>query len=483
MGIKKDSIGRSEVYNNPYDLRYVSNTTIKKARAEGFQDTMESPQARLEKDLFRQLQEGYFNIPKGGVVYILYVGKGLFFIMTVPAYLLLYGIPKWLVLQAGPATVNFIQKGANFLKEQFQKIILTHLQDIFRKITERLGKLLRGLHEIANSAEIILKAAKHFSDALKDMAAENLKKLNEAFNAVMEPFRKAADVAKNASEWAQKKANTLVDGAKALINKTIELAQNPFQAISEVIKESVKRSQDAAGKTIKYISETLDRNFLSPLRDLNNKLSEYAKKISEVIAEAYKKRVLEPSLKVAEKIKNAAEATLDFLRERQERILDRAKDFGNKTVELYQKTTQNIGPITASVVAGMVNLVPQPVINFFIPVATVVGALARTPRNLYKAGKKLIEKVRNLQQWTKSASKWVIFQVKKGVQAFAKALKWTFEKAKKIPSKVWRFLCAAVSVTLEAGRRIIFLLRLLFSWLKVLIKYGFFKVRRIAEGA
>ena len=467
-GVKKDSIGRSDLYNNPYDLRFVSNTSMKKVRAENFQDTMENTQMKLEKDLFRQLQEGYFKLPKGGLLYLVYLGKGVFFVMMVPPYLFFYGLPKWLLLQASPAAMNALKKGAKSLKEQFQKAILNHLQEIASKIAARLEKLGRGFH---TSAEAIADILKKMTEKLKNIASENIQKLNAA----MEPIIKAAEIAKEAAKWVQNKTNTTLEGAKALLNKALEFAKNPLQNMAEIIKETAKKFQDLAKKSVNALTETLEKNLLRHMRELQEKISEHKEKFNKALSEASKKRILEPGSKILDRIKDKTDAALDFLREKQEKFVERAKDLGNKTVEM----TQNIASIAQNAALGLIQLVPQPMINFFVPVATVAGALWRAPRRITMTGKKIAKK---LQEWGQSASKWFFAKAKKGAQVLSKVIYWTWEKAKKIPSKVWRFLCAAAWITIEAVRRILFMLRLLVAWIKVLIKYGFFQIRTFVNG-
>lgn len=473
---RRDSIGRSDVYNNPYDLRHTSNPTMKKFRAEGFQDTMSSPSTAMERDLMRQLQEK-LKVPEGAVLYVVYAGKGLFYVLMMPTYLLLFTVPKWLLMQGGPALTNAIKNAARHFNDFFNMAMLKQIQDLAKKIGARLGQLGKGMNEIYAFAGELLKKGKHFTEHLQKIAAEYINKMAEAYQAATEPFRKAADLAKKGAEWAREKINAFVEGAIALYAKSLETMQSPFKAMAETLKETAKKYQEFVEKTTKWISETLDKNIFSPLRTAEKFISENVKWISEGISKFVEKRISEPTRKVVEKIKDLSKTATDLVRENVEKAKEIAKDIGHRTAELYQKAVEHVPQIAHGVLQGIISVIPQPVINFFIPVAVVAGAFWRAPGNLRKAGKGFMVRMRQLKEWTKSTSKWVIAKVKRGVEKVKKAAILFIEKLKKIPSKVWKFIRAVVAITLEAGKRILFLAKLLFTWLKVLFKYSLIQLR------
>lgn len=477
MSFKRDSIGRSDGYNNPYDTRYVSNPSIKKFRAEGSQDTIESQQAILERNLLRQMQEGYFKLPKGALLYVVYLGKGLFFVMMIPTYLFFYGMPKWLLMQGGPAIMKGLRKASKRVKEQFREKVLAHIQEIARKVAAQIEKFGRAINEISNSAADVLKNAKLFSEKLKDITAESLRRMTPS----MEPFRKATASVKTAASWARAKSSAMGEGAAAIYKKATEAMASPFQGMSTAISETIKKYRSISERVSKSIGEAIEKNLLNPLRTVQKNISEMAKKIAQPIVDAYKKRVLEPYRKIADKVKKTIENIVEVVRERQEKIRELALNVAHKTSELAHKAADKVGPAALAIANGIVNMIPQPVINFFVPIALAAGAVWRTSGHMKRGGKKLIERLKAVKEWTKSTSKWVIAQVMKAGQQLAKGINWVAEQLQKAPSKAWKFICAAAIIAVEAGKRIFFLLRLLFAWIKVLFKYGLWEVRKLVS--
>jgi hypothetical protein len=481
MTFKRDSIGRSDVYNNPYDTRYNTNPAIKKFRAEGSSDTIESQQAILERNLLRQMEEGYFKLPKGGLLFMVYLGKGLFFVMMIPAYLFFYGMPKWLLMQGAPAVLKALKKASKLLQEQFRQRVLTHIQELARKVAAQIEKFSRSLKEIFSHATEAMRRATKFRDQLKDLVSDFLRRLNQAYDLAMEPLRKGAAMAKTAKSWVSNKSDSLTEIVSAFYKKAVEVFTNPYQAVSEAIKESVKKFRNSAEQIRKTIGNALDKALLNPLRQVGNKVAEITKKITQPIVDLYKKRVLDPYRKISERIKKTLDSVVEVLRERQEKVRELALNIAHKTKDLFHKVSENINSAVVAIANGIVNMIPQPVINFFVPIAMVVGAVWRAPSHIRKGGRKLIQRMKNMKEWAQATSKWVIVKVIKAGKELAKAINWIAEQLQKVPSKIWKLICAAVAFSIEATKRVFFLLRLLFTWIKVLFKYGLFEVRKFVS--
>jgi phage-related protein len=465
---RRDSIGRSDVYHNPYDIRHISNPAMNKSRAEGFQDTMSSQ----ERDILRQLQEG-LKVPEGALFYVLYAGKGLFYVMIVPAYFLLFSAPKWMLMQGGPYVMQMIMKAARHFNEQFNMAMLHRIQEIARKIAARLEKMGRGFNEVYTFAGEMLQKGKHFSENMLKAMKEYIQKMGDIYQAMTEPFRKAAAMAKKGSEWVQEAASNLVEGMQNLYRNAVETVLSPFKAAAE----AYKNAREFVKNIGKNLVEALEKYVFNPVETAKNFVSDLAKKLREKIANAVEKRVLEPTRKIAEKIKNITESVTDFAKENVNKLTHAVKEIGHRTVELYQKAAENIPHFARGVVEGLVSVMPQPIVNFFVPVAMVAGALWRSPRHIKSAGKSLVVKMRQLKDWTKSTAKWIVAKVKQGVQNLKKGIVWAFDQMMKVPSLLWNFFGAFISIAYEAVKRLFSLFKLLMTWIKVLFKFGMMQIK------
>lgn len=129
----------ASIYNNPYrcdpaPARAYESLQRKKPKRE---DSSETEQQRLERQLMSEFQRNNFRLPLGRFVVIAEAGKFLVLAILLPPYIFFYGMPKWMLEQVAPP----IQQTIKAIEAGIEKIglrISAWKGDVFAFVSERL---------------------------------------------------------------------------------------------------------------------------------------------------------------------------------------------------------------------------------------------------------------------------------------------------------------------------------------------------------
>lgn len=105
----------------------------------------ETTQMILEKNFYAKLSDEKVAI-------FVSVGKFLFIAIMLPPYILVYGVPKWLIVEAFPFIFHQGQKGINFLTHQISSFFRDHSFGYARmkKYVSKAGKKSKQYMEWVN---------------------------------------------------------------------------------------------------------------------------------------------------------------------------------------------------------------------------------------------------------------------------------------------------------------------------------------------
>lgn len=433
--VRRDSLGRSDLYQNPYDIRHFAKPEMKKFRAETFANSQDVIQLQLEKDILVKLKEGYIRLSNGRFLLIIYAGKALLMVTALPAYMFFYGIPKWIITEGYPRIAKPFKKA----REQLLKAYKEWVHDAFKAMAskvkifcaDKVDRTKAYLNHLLESLKTPIKAfyKKHTDPLFQKIEEKRVaieKALTQVTQFVKEKFQKTR-------QFFLYLPNDLVQIAQKWVNQVKNLSFSPFEKVLEKGKEFLN--------SFKKIEIPFKISFKPPLA-----LLEPLK-----IPVEYAKKKVQQAVEVIHKVTETIE-------KRAERI----REWGNEIVK-------NVSNFASESVAALIQSIPIPQISLFIPMPIV-----RTVERFKRSAKTAIKHIKSLQDKFQKASN----------ELFQKARKYAAKIANKvhdylvtIPAKAWKVITRVLAFVAELFHRITYLLRIITTGVRVLIRQGILTLR------
>lgn len=193
-------------YNNPYRLDRAparAYETLQRKKPQR-QDSAETEQQRLERQLLAEFQRNHFRLPAGRFVIVAEAGKFLILAILLPPYIFFYGMPKWMLEQVAPV----VQKGAHLFGEGLERLFLrisAWTTDVFAIASERLRLRKKGKGEKKKPAR---EGDNLFKLFLKDVRSR-LEAMKKSFNEFSTNFERRVD---NGLNWVSRVGADLLRG-------------------------------------------------------------------------------------------------------------------------------------------------------------------------------------------------------------------------------------------------------------------------------
>lgn len=280
--ITRDSIeNANHVYNNPYNLTFANHPSLKKARGESYlkaQDTLESRQERLERQMISEFHKGLVTHDPKRALIIAKMGKNLFYATSLPFFYLFVGFPRSLKkIALDPFFLWFMAKQQAMLRifkkmkirlpdfekkkraiEEFLKAIQKGLTTPLRKLAEafrHFATLKRFLEPLKRSISAPFKKLQAHLNSLSSRYEKEMDRLDQELSAALAAAdRKAKDFFKPLAHFAEK------------VQKRIEKAAKPFQDGLEGVTRAFQRTKkwmepkiEEVGRRLKIASEWMER--------------------------------------------------------------------------------------------------------------------------------------------------------------------------------------------------------------------------------
>lgn len=221
--VYKDSLARSEPPSMLFDtIRNPNAPSVPPQKVVMSPDTIESTQSKLNKEMIARFQGQGKVLSHDNYVAVVQVGKYMFLAVMLPPYLLLYGLPKWFML-------NMLPNMYMFMRDQSVNVG-RYVQQLSKQITD----IMKGLID------------QMIGDSLRMMA------------------KKGHDISKFLSSSFNKGVNAFKDGYQAVVDKTQALLKSIFtpfhmayNKVSDAINYATDFTRDMAGKLANGLSSGL----------------------------------------------------------------------------------------------------------------------------------------------------------------------------------------------------------------------------------
>ncbi|NGX42023.1 MAG: hypothetical protein K940chlam7_00299 [Chlamydiae bacterium] len=477
-GVYNDSISRCDLYSNPYDVRMQSRSVLVKHRAEmyaGSRDMLDSPQRRLERELFLRIQERNFGLATGKFVVVAKVGKYAFMAFALPAYIFCYGLPHWLITFGFPKALNFTKRGL----QRFSRVLHSLRGRINPALASFQSQMKKAAELISRIKEAALSRWNAVIHAMRQVNQRFIRPFSPVKNYLSGVFAKLKVFQERLSEIRVRVRHTLIYLPNTLQEKLavafqkasegmkgiLQYMAKPFMQIVEkavIFKEAYQRAVETAQRILR---EVLDRAIYRPY----GKVKEMVNSMGEAASRAYQ-RAADPVVQWIssryQSYRKLKDRAGNFKDRCKEKFRERWESFADRVDRALKTTVKSV----VSVVQGIVHVFPTPVISLF--------SIAFFPyRRLYRSSRSIFKKAKRLQEKIAKGFQKISRAVLKGLSYFGQGLEWFIPKVKAAPKKIYKSLKKGVTFFLVAVRGAFYLVRLMLAWVRVLFHYGMILLR------
>lgn len=251
------------MYSNIYDVRKRSDIKNPVSQAPSFsKDTIEISKDKIKEEALSRLRHTTkVVVDQTGFMRI---GKFLFVTVTFPPYLLLYGLPKWVLVEAVPYVLTIISniwnKVAEKAKEQIeqkknvvvrmfiyvQKITQVLIQPIIRLSFELKQKMIdlfnKGTQLMSKAGELLTLPGKKVKEGVETIR-NSVVKLKEK---IVEQAKNAAEKLQEGIQWISQKPLAIVYWGQLQFQKIAAQAGAKTSRVSQKMQTTQKNAHRAA---------------------------------------------------------------------------------------------------------------------------------------------------------------------------------------------------------------------------------------------
>ena len=321
--------------------------------------------------------------------------------------------------------------------------------------------------------------------------------LNAVIQKTLYPFRLVNNKIIKPIQFFLKKISQPIQSAKEITSNLLDKVKEAHQKFREAllnlpnkIEETFRKAPDVIKAFLSRITTTLNP-IASFLKRADSRLSEFFDKATQVkntlmdrfiyqpakaIDERYqslKNWMIEKSKSVTEPIVNWTQPKIEKLTDIATRINERLNNSKEKISSKIQDFTEVVKNYTSDI-SSIKQILPEPVIAFFAPLVTATQRAINAPLGLFKQGSHSRKRLKKLQK-----------KIKAHLASFnQRFIKFLWDTAAKTKPKLISSAKAFVSITngtlrilLEMLKEAFYMLRMIFTWFKILLKHGMLLVR------
>lgn len=273
-----DSLSRCDhsSYSSLYSVNNHPNIKRESVTSAPVKDTLEL-KSKLEKEALSRLRHtSKLAISQPG---FMRVGKYLFLGVALPPYLIIYKIPKWVIVVMVPAIFSFLGSTVNKVTNKIKKkveAIVHRLQVVLQRMQQKLNILIQPLVrlglEIKNGMkrirENVLGLVYRFTTVLK----APIKKIQKGSDKIKAIFKKIGELPVQVQQFINSSvlaiANTWKEGMQWLKQNPLKnFKENPrvfaatqmFSGVATAFLASLRTSKNLANKTTNWVVDQFSR--------------------------------------------------------------------------------------------------------------------------------------------------------------------------------------------------------------------------------
>ncbi len=489
----RDSIARCDLYSNPYDVRMQAHPAIIRQRAESYErakDTLASANSAWNPEIFLKLQAK--ELPLGKLLFIGTLGKYAFLAIVLPPYIFCYGIPKWLITEGLPKiydlTARFVRRITDKVADVAHKAVAA-VKTLGSKVTSpillyiktQVDRTLELFADLKNRAiytagypyrlfhqKVIDPVSRFFAAAQR-----GLEKIGAGYLGLMERLEEAG---KSVKRFFVYLPNNLAEGVNKIYQR-LESKWNELTAPYLPYWEAVKNTMLKGNRRLEQgIENLIGRLYRAP----REKLKEYfhsAKTWSHEVKEAWTRPLnqwADPKLEALKRQFAAAKDKISKILDKgKEKIRQRAKEIWGAVSDKTDQAAKLLGNGAMAASELILQMIPQPVINFFAPLANLV----RTAVSLRKSERVLPVWMKKVKERIDSGLQRAFQWLKRREAQIKRAVKKIVAILGKVPMRIFSLLRQAFAFLMIALKGALLIFLLMFAWGAALLRLGMMLVR------
>lgn len=503
-GIYHDTIGRCNLYSNPYDTRLQSHPVLIKRRAENYvesKDVLETSQVNLEREIFLKLTTSKFNLSAGRLVALAQIGKYAFLVIMLPAYILCYGLPKWLLTEGVLQIFHFTKRVGQRLKDRGFAVahkFVAAMQSLGKAITSPILNFIQTRIEhtremFANFKQKFLNAYHRMTYPARVFHQSVIKPIHQALtrgvSAIRAIYHKVEQIQERLKELIGRLRHTLIYLPDRIDKKISELLQKvkegmqtiqrnllqPFQSLKPIFAKIMETYQNLIEKGQRIKGKVLHHGFYRPYNAVKNVVQSAREKVAKVT-----EPITRWSSEKIDDIRRSLEKGKEWVEHVKEKMREKAKDTWKTITDSVDRTLKAAAKAATAVAQEIVQVLPQPVISFFTPIVLAVSAVVGIPGKFNRSRRGVTKKIKKLKEKIRKGYRKLSRLVVRALTLLGQGYRWLQPKIKAVPKKTIAILKKILINTISAIRATFFLLRLMLAWLRVLFRFGMHSVRELA---
>jgi hypothetical protein len=367
--IQRESVSRCEDANSLYSTirnhhvpRQIQRSSTDKYINEAAQPAQESVQARLNREMVNRVENIGLQLPHESFVAVVQVGKYMLLAVMLPPYLLLYGIPKWLLGTLVPEVFFFARaqciKVGKFVQDVANKVIdlmqaamdqtLGEALRMFKRESDRFTGAMAAMlaqmqKSLSNGAQNALGKLQGVFNAFTNGLSGSTETLQALLRRLAQQAADAAAMALKIASMVKSAAGSLKNGLERMGNFVTGFAGN----ISALAAWMTSHIRNGATKVSEGLSGAFERG-----RSFARMLSDAMEKIS---FENFWKKMMSFGKRIAGKAQEVGDKCREFLA----RTYERAEEAVTKAAQVVMKNIIAIPQATLQVVVWIYKLLPE----------------------------------------------------------------------------------------------------------------------------
>lgn len=477
--IQGDSLSRCSqdtIYHNR-DLYSSASPERSQKRVAYGNDKLESAEDKMEREALKKIFGGNGQLMNRSLVVLGQVGKFTFLVVMLPAYLFLYQVPKWMLLEAFPqlfqSTVKVIQNLNEFMKRilsfviaktssltNFTKVlklenIAQFLQPLNARAKQVFAALMRGANRLGvNFAAFVQKHGKKVLERTQLVAAKISGTLSPPFRKVKhkiaETLKTITGVAINVG--VQNIVKTMQAGFRAVGRGIKNLGQVAKSGAKELFAK-VKEAPKVAAETVINAVQTVNQYAVQPM--LNLMIS-----TAKLFADSASKGSAWMAKELIRQAAKLRDKALSFIKELPRKVSALFNAAENMTFKILDPILQGILP----------------------PLQNLVHKFREFMRKSAKQGASFAKAVAaNAVAFIKEKASDLLDLLLRKLFELMKTIQRILKKfATEAPRKIRAFCISTLQSCRRGVSRLFILLRNFFKWTALLCRHSMQRVRLIA---
>ncbi len=475
--VRRDSQARCASPSHLYDAirRPLRPPVLNQPSIDRMENPSEAPQESVQERLNRQMLEKMrnlgLNLPNDTLINAVQVGKYIVLAVMLPPYLVVYGIPRWLMVTAFPHVAGFLKAHGHrigqFIQEWSNRILDLMKGALEQTLGQALNLMKNAARQFLNAA---LEAWLKSMNQLQGMIKKSIQTITDPFRAIAQQLNRAYSALQGMMNNVGKGLAELAKGIREIPSEAMQWMRSQIGRIAQAYQRITNRMSDAGQAVANFVSQlnAALANLTKPVFSGLEALREWSRNLGEKLFSG-PAEMLEKIERLRKKVKEKVED----LGEKISKAYDRIKDKVENTVQQMGETVMHTLHATPQAILQaalwLYGLIPERRRGQFESFGRGMKRFGGRMKRLFAGAKNGIKICGSFvteayQKMKTEISNWMAFLKRMIVRLFRALLA--------LPGKIWNLLKKIAPMILRGMKGLIYALRTFCAFLWALCVWG-----------